>query len=296
MSSPAKKRKTNDYKASSQPVRSLDYFFAKQKDAAKANPLAQQVKAEDEGAPSGDELHASLTEKERVSQEENDDDLYEEPSGANIMSDEELARKLQAQWDQEDQVAYAQANGRSSDTPKVEEEITKVIPKKEEEVPKQAAPNSFFSKAQGKGTLSLQSTAADEDTVTANIPFDESPLSFAPAKYIPELQKHWATDGGHASYALLTRCFVLVNGTTSRIKIVDTLVNLLRCIIQGDPDSLLPAVCESWSLKMVSFANKKRCGWLRTPSPLLTLISSLAWAVLPFLKLLKKCVGWIVLG
>ncbi|KAK5240405.1 hypothetical protein LTR16_010679, partial [Cryomyces antarcticus] len=30
--------------------------------------------------------------------------------------------------------------------------------------------------------------------------------------------------------------------TQSRIKIVDTLVNLLRVIIEGDPDSLLPAV------------------------------------------------------
>jgi DNA ligase-1 len=40
----------------------------------------------------------------------------------------------------------------------------------------------------------------------------------------------------------LTRCFILINSTTSRIKIVDTLVNLLRTIIEGDPSSLLPAV------------------------------------------------------
>lgn len=44
------------------------------------------------------------------------------------------------------------------------------------------------------------------------------------------------------SDALLTRCFVLVSGTSSRIKIVDTLVNCLRVIIEADPDSLLPAV------------------------------------------------------
>lgn len=36
---------------------------------------------------------------------------------------------------------------------------------------------------------------------------------------------------------------MLVNSTQSRIKIVDTLVNLLRTIIEGDPDSLLPTVC-----------------------------------------------------
>ncbi|EDU49163.1 DNA ligase 1 [Pyrenophora tritici-repentis Pt-1C-BFP] len=93
-----------------------------------------------------------------------------------------------------------------------------------------------------KNTLSLQSTASEEDTITANIPFDQSPLEFDPQDYIPDLQKHWVADGGHATYALLTRCFILVNSTTSRIKIVDTLVNLLRTIIESDPGSLLPAV------------------------------------------------------
>jgi DNA ligase-1 len=247
MSSPAKKRKTNDYKASSQPVRGLDYFFAKQKDAAKAKPLAERLRTEDENASSTNKVHASRIFKEDGPQEDDDGDLYEEGPSANILSDEELARTLQEQWDKEDQVADAQANGRGPDTLETDGVAAESELKGEEEVPKQIASNSFFGKIQGssdktKGTLSLQSTAADEDTVTANIPFDESPLTFDPAKYIPDLQKHWATEGGHASYALLTRCFVLVNGTTSRIKIVDTLVNLLRCIIQGDPDSLLPAV------------------------------------------------------
>jgi len=67
-------------------------------------------------------------------------------------------------------------------------------------------------------------------------------LTFEPAKYIEDLQGHWAAEGGNASYALLTKCFVLVNSTQSRIKIVDTLVNLLRVIIEGDPSSLLPTV------------------------------------------------------
>jgi DNA ligase-1 len=90
--------------------------------------------------------------------------------------------------------------------------------------------------------LGLQSLTSAEDTVTLTIPFDESPLTFQPSNYVPELQMRWAREGGHASYALLTRCFVLVNSTQSRIKIVDTLVNCLRTIIEGDPDSLLPAV------------------------------------------------------
>ncbi|KAE9978225.1 hypothetical protein EG328_001551 [Venturia inaequalis] len=250
MGSPAKKRKTNDYKASSQPVRSLDYFFAKQKEAAKPSPLAERIKTDEEDA-SSTEAHAPQTAKEQ----EQDDDLYAEGTGANVLSDEELARKLQEEWDKEDQAVMARTNGGGLDGPeRVEETVEEIgektgelVVEEEDRPPDKVASNSFFDKLQGnsdknKGTLSLQSTAADEDTVTANIPFDESPLTFVPAKYIPDLQKHWMTEGGDASYALLTRCFILINGTTSRIKIVDTLVNLIRCIIEGDPESLLPAV------------------------------------------------------
>jgi DNA ligase-1 len=91
-------------------------------------------------------------------------------------------------------------------------------------------------------TLSLQSTASAEDIISSNVPFDENPLTFNPSKYVAELQGHWAAEGGDASYAILIRCFVLVNSTQSRIKIVDTLVNLLRVIIEADPKSLLPTV------------------------------------------------------
>ena len=118
MSSPAKKRKTNDYKASSQPVRSLDYFFAKQKDAAKPKTLAERVKVEEEDAPSRNEAHASRIERKDASREEQDDDLYEEGPGVNVLSDEELARKLQEQWDKEDQATDVQANGKESNIPK----------------------------------------------------------------------------------------------------------------------------------------------------------------------------------
>lgn len=249
MNSPSKKRKTNDYKASNQPVRSLDYFFAKQKDAAKSKPIAERLKTEEQGALKDEQPAARRDEKG-----DEEDDLYAEGASVTVLSDEELARKLQEQWDKEDQAAVTQTTGRSTNEPERDKSIAEVEPKKdgEEEKPpaKQVASKSLFGRIQessdkNNGTLSLQSTAADEDTVTANIPFDESPLTFDPAKYIPELSKHWATEGGNASYALLTRCFILVNGTTSRIKIVDTLVNLLRCIIEGDPESLLPAVCTS---------------------------------------------------
>ncbi|KOS17936.1 DNA ligase 3 [Escovopsis weberi] len=81
-----------------------------------------------------------------------------------------------------------------------------------------------------------------EDVVTGMIPLDEPPLTFDPSKYVAQLRENWASESGDASYALLVRCFVLVSATTSRIKIVDTLVNCLRVLIESDPSSLLPAV------------------------------------------------------
>ncbi|USP73205.1 hypothetical protein yc1106_00479 [Curvularia clavata] len=225
MNSPSKRRKKNDGSGQPVPMRGLDYFFAKQ--AAKATP---------KDAPTN--TGTSETPKEQ------------DFSG---MTDEEIARKLQEQWDKEDQernqnlapvssnelyeepeksATSADAKNDPDRTEKPESqirdfpvnEITQSVP-----VPK-------------TNTLTLQSTASEEDTITANIPFDQSPLDFDPADYIPDLKKHWVVDGGHATYALLTRCFILINNTTSRIKIVDTLVNLLRTIIESDPSSLLPAV------------------------------------------------------
>ena len=90
--------------------------------------------------------------------------------------------------------------------------------------------------------MSLQSMAGAEEAASASTPLDESPLTFEPAKYVPELQRAWAAEGGNASYSLLTRCFVIVGGTTKRIKTVDTLVNCVRLLIEADPSSLLPAV------------------------------------------------------
>ncbi|KAH7085517.1 hypothetical protein BKA63DRAFT_19373 [Paraphoma chrysanthemicola] len=220
MSSPSKRRKKND--GSSQPVRKLDYFFAKQtsKAAAKDSPG---------NAHAGDS-------------ELGIDDKVE-------LTDEEYARKLQEEWNKEDQQPSPAPEPVSSnelyEDPKDTTTDGTVATNGQEAT---AADQSVSQESSGapapkqKNTLSLQSTASEEDTITTNIPFDQSPLEFDPSKYTPELQKHWVTDGGHATYALLTRCFVLVNSTTSRIKIVDTLVNLLRTIIEGDPSSLLPAV------------------------------------------------------
>jgi DNA ligase-1 len=223
MNSPSKRRKKNN--GASQPVRKLDYFFAKQTAKAAANDAPKNV--------DGNESASSVQD-------------------ATTLADEEYARKLQEEWNREDVQQEPQTDPVSSnelyddpemptvnDAAKGSSEETKAV-----EVPRlvntEEVPIAILPKQQN--TLSLQSTASEEDTITANIPFDQSPLEFDPSKYIPDLQRHWVADGGHATYALLTRCFILINSTSSRIQIVNTLVNLLRTIIEGDKDSLLPAV------------------------------------------------------
>lgn len=226
MSSPAKKRKLNNAAKPEKPQsKGLEYFFSKQKQNGGSSSAAPESSPADADS-------ATLT-------------------------DEELARKLQAEWDKE----ATQVNNQQPTDAKESAEDAKVqtdeLATVEEQHPdalkqpsdalkqpldalKQATPASIFG---GKRTLALQSTGMDEDSITISIPLDEPPLTFEPSKYIDQLKAHWSRDGGNASYALLTRCFVLVSGTTSRIKIVDTLVNCLRLLIEGDPDSLLPAVC-----------------------------------------------------
>lgn len=219
MNSPAKRRKKND--GSGQPVRSLDYFFAKQ--------TAKVATKDATSTPDASATH----EESGMGQD------------TSTLTDEEFARRLQEQWNKEDHPPEQAEEPVSSNELYVDPEkpiirgairikVGKEDPVESAEPLKPAIPQ--------KNTLSLQSTASEEDMITANIPFDQSPLEFDPSKYIPDLQKHWVTDGGHATYALLTRCFILVNSTTSRIKIVDTLVNLLRTIIEGDSSSLLPSV------------------------------------------------------
>jgi DNA ligase-1 len=219
MPSPAKKRKLNDNPKGSLPSRGLEYFFAKQKDSNRADSPVKNEKA-----PAKD---------------------VADPVQDEGMTDEELARKLQAEWDREEAHVPAVANGvKLSPTPPPNPQLTKdgleaygMLSE-----PSKSGIAESASKGNAKGTLSLQSIAATIDTVSESIPFDDSPLTFDPDTYLPQLREHWAKDGGNASYALLTRCFVLVSGTSSRIKIVDTLVNCLRILIEGDPESLIPAV------------------------------------------------------
>ena len=226
MSSPAKRRKKNDHRSSNQPIRNLDYFFTKQTEGVAKGATATNKHNEGKII---DEAQAT------------------EGQGESALTDEALARRLQDEWNKEEQNEYIGGSNSLHDH---------AISPLKNDIANQNLQNAkgpdpldcpTFDKAtlplpKLKNTLSLQSTATEEDIVSATIPFDESPLEFQPSRYMTDLQKYWASIGGHASYALLTRCFVLVNNTTSRIKIVDTLVNFLRTIIEGDPESLLPAV------------------------------------------------------
>ncbi|KAM3500544.1 hypothetical protein MY10362_006310 [Beauveria mimosiformis] len=212
MSSPAKKRKLNNaVKSEKSQSKGLEYFFTKQKQAnngSTAAPRSSQLETND----------AALT-------------------------DEELARKLQAEWDKElartDNQEPNAVETATNESNVQDCEIVEASKEQQTDTPKQPSPVAVFG---GKKTLALQSAGMDEDSITISIPLDEPPLTFEPSKYVNQLKEHWSRDGGNASYTLLTRCFVLVSGTASRIKIVDTLVNCLRILIEGDPESLLPAV------------------------------------------------------
>lgn len=218
MASPAKRQKKNDFEAPTGKVRSLDFFFGKQ--AEKTNKQQAVKASEPEPTP------------EIVTDNENE--IIE-------LTDEQLARKLQEEWDREDAVQRQVQNGVDGDGGSIPEtQATAGTNMTVEEPLEQPAP---ATEPDGKPhVLSLQASSAAEDTISLTIPFDESPITFTPSKYLPTLQQYWAEEGGQATYALLTRCFVLLSSTQSRIKIVDTLVNFIRTLIEGDPASLLSAV------------------------------------------------------
>ncbi|KAJ5644714.1 hypothetical protein N7507_010725 [Penicillium longicatenatum] len=197
MSSPAKKRKRNGNGPSPQKSRGIESFFKGQ--------TKQSVNVEPD-----------VTEQ--------------------TLSDEALARKLQAEWNDDNNDQPSTSSDTRPTTIESESTTAPPIPL----IPADTTPGT--STAAKKNTLSLQSSSGTEDTVSLTVPFDQSPQTFDAGKYVAELRPYWASEGGDATYALLTRAFVLANSTTSRIKIVDTLVNFLRVLIEGDPESLLSAV------------------------------------------------------
>lgn len=196
-----------------------------------SSPAKRRKRNAPESSPQQTRSIASFFQGQATKQAEKTEKAGQEPHTAENTaqtesSDEALARKLQDEWNREE----------STVAPTPSSESTATTTEKTEPAP---APTQ---EPQKKSTLSLQSSTGTEDTVSLSIPLDQSPLAFDAAKYAQELQSLWAAEGGGASYALLTKAFVLANATTSRIRIVDTLVNFLRVLIEGDPQSVLPAV------------------------------------------------------
>ena len=218
MSSPAKKRKKNPPSA---PYRgkTLDHFFGK-KSASKVVPSA--------------------------------------PDGGDV-DDEQYARGLAKLWDEEDRNGGATTAtvGSSSSGTVAGSKRRRSSSRERGDFQLAERGQSLSSPSPGtskqtkhnpsppplpppkKDGLSIQ--AAEEIyKILDSIPLGSDPLSFDPDDY-QSLADSWPD--GRATYGLLTRAFVLVNATRSRIKIADTLVNLLRILIRFDPSSLLPAVC-----------------------------------------------------
>jgi len=223
MSSPAKRRKLDsDGGKPVVPTRGLEYFFAKQRQ--------------------GDSSSSSEPQRINASSQ----------SATTELSDEDYARKLQAEFDRE---ALQPSAGRIAVTPNSADNQSDTNRQVSATVPDETSQDVMPSPRRPANTLMLQASGVTEDTISSTIPLDESPFTFDPEKYLLQLRESWKGQDGHASYALLTRCFVLVNGTTSRIKIVDTLVNCIRLIIEGDPSSLLPMVRETFY---------KECSWIQT--------------------------------
>jgi DNA ligase-1 len=191
------------------------------------------------------------------------------------LNDEEYARQLARQWEEEDQTAAGSEDAgahagvkrrRSSSTEREDAELAKKLAvqdqkgeadhaesnafghdramesrSREKQTPGRTGPiNSTYPEpvTPKKKEVSVQ-TEEDIIRTTESIPLDSDPLAFTPDDY-RDLAHSWPDE--KATYGLLTRAFVLVNSTRSRIKIVDTLVNLLRTLIRLDPESLLASV------------------------------------------------------
>lgn len=232
MTSPAKRRKKN---AASQQSRNLDFFFGKQREVAAAAAALPPKKPDFETSTEG-------------------------------LTDERLARKLTEKWAKENEAATPSSAGvvggsnlgvkrqRSSSLPdaNVVEPVVvgREVEKKEdnnawrmetqETEPKNETKEGIFTipPTPKKTAVSLEA-ALESDTLIEEMPFDKDPLLFDPDVHKDIVDKWPARK---APYMLLTRAFVLVNSTRSRIKIVDTLVNLIRTLIRLDPESLLAAV------------------------------------------------------
>ena len=213
MSSPAKKRRG---KPPSAPYKgkTLDHFFGR-KSASKVTPSVPQVDDAPRGLWGGEDHNGGAT--TATGDGSTAAGLKRRRSSSQERRDFQIAERVTAS-----EAPSSSAEGSTS-------KRTKHNPS----LPPLPQPPPSPPSPPGKDELPIQ-------VELDSIPLDSDPLSLNPDDY-QSLADSWPN--GKATYGLLTRAFVLVNATRSRIKIVDTLVNLLRILIRLDPSSLLPAVC-----------------------------------------------------
>lgn len=115
-------------------------------------------------------------------------------------------------------------------TPSIKLEVTRTSPP-----PKSiAAASGFFLKSRSPASTSTASNVNPAPSILSKSP--DTPLySFNPKLDVNT--SNWPK--GRVPYAFLTEAFVLISGTKSRLTIVRVLTNLLRAVIELDPDSLL---------------------------------------------------------
>lgn len=95
----------------------------------------------------------------------------------------------------------------------------------------------FFLKSRSAASSSTTSSSSTVNTASSILSKSlDTPLySFNPKLDVNT--SNWPK--GRVPYAFLTEAFVLISGTKSRLTIVRVLTNLLRAVIELDPDSLL---------------------------------------------------------
>ncbi|KAF8423809.1 hypothetical protein EV426DRAFT_109618 [Tirmania nivea] len=241
MASPSKRRKKNDGSgapAAGARERNLDFFFGRKGVAAVAGGMAEE-KQKSEGREV-DEGTETVQETEQRQE-----------------TDEELARRLHEEWNGAASAsgsAHMRGNRSGSGCGSRGNSVIAAVKEEVVVIREQEAAST------GKGSSSLPpqqeallskpvvatnvppttlAPSLDAEAAHATIPLDQDPLKFSPELYTPLIHSF---PNSRATYALLTHCFVLITSTRSRIKIVDTLTNLLRMLIISDPTSLLPAV------------------------------------------------------
>lgn len=175
MGTPAKRRKLNDSSKASgaSPAKNLDFFFGKQK------PPSSEIKqSEEASADTGKKGELTDEQLARKLQAEWNNEVVEQPGGIDATETEDKNGPGSTGHN-----AISAGEGRISDRAEISEETVDSSQSKSKDRP--------ASLLFGNKTLSLQSMGTAEDTITANIPFDESPLTFEPLKYVADLQKHW---------------------------------------------------------------------------------------------------------